>query len=594
MNQINMEFVVELLRDYGYLDDGLLADLQRRYDVERARQTRRRRTEGNQPPNVAQVVGGIALPSPLAVKEVIDEDLVMELVARRLGFPYEKIDPLKVDSNILGSVVSRPFARKHLILPIRKQDGKLQVAMANPFDTEVIETVERLTGLRVVPVVSSQTDIEKSITDVMGFKKTVEKAAKEVGEYTDIHNLEQLFSLGNMADLEIDDRYVVSAVDYLFHYAFEQGATDIHIEPLREESRIRLRIDGVLHVIYTFPKPAHQAMVNRIKTMARLDIAERRRPQDGRLKSQTGDGNEIELRISTLWTAFGEKIVIRVFDAGRMIQSVDNLGLFPEQKTVFKRLVSSSTGLILVTGPTGSGKTTTLYSTLKDVSNPSLNITTIEDPIEMVIEEFNQVAVHRRIDFDFANALKHILRQDPDIIMVGEIRDEETAQNALEAAMTGHLVFATLHTNDAAGAAIRLEELGIKRYLIASALRGVVAQRLVRKICPYCKQKVPMREEELRILDLPTPEAGKSVSAYTGEGCVSCRQTGYLGRTGVFEIMEVTDRISRMIKGDADSRELTSAARQEGLSTIRESGIKLLAQGITDYNELMRVLAMAR
>jgi len=381
-------------------------------------------------------------------------------------------------------------------------------------------------------------------------------------------------------------------VDYLLGYAFDQRATDIHIEPLREQSQVKLRIDGVLHVVYTFPKAVHQAMVNRVKTMSRLDIAERRRPQDGRLKTKREDGAEIELRVSTLWTAFGEKLVLRIFDAGHYVQGIDQLGMYADQFDAYTRLLSSTTGIILVTGPTGSGKTTTLYSTLKHIHTPGINITTIEDPIEMVIEDFSQVAVHRKIGMDFANALKHILRQDPDIIMVGEIRDEETAQNAVEAALTGHLVFATLHTNDAVGAVIRLEELGIKRYLISSTLRGVVAQRLARKICSHCAETMVLEERHLRLLNIPLPETGRSVTGYTGTGCVHCRHTGYHDRTGIFEIMEVTDRLARMIKAGADARELLSAARQEGLSTLKESGVRLVADGVTDVDEVIRVLAM--
>ncbi len=589
MKEITVESVLETLVNYGYVDKELIPEIEKAYASEKARLFRKRWDEGLGEPSVAQVLGNIGIPLTTGIGELLSEDLVTELIARQLGLKYEKIDPLKIDSDVV-QMVSRPFCRKHGILPIRRKGENLEVAVFNPLVKEPYETIKRLTGLKAAPVVASLSDIEKTINEVMGFKKSVEKAAKQIEAGVDIGNLEQLIKLSDLKDLESDDRHVVAAVEYLLHYSLSERVTDIHIEPLREESRIRVRIDGILHTIFSAPKPVHQAMVNRIKALSRLDIAERRRPQDGRLKTTAPDEREVEMRVSTISTAFGEKIVIRIFEAGELIQDIEKLGFFPEQFEIYKRLVRSQTGIILITGPTGSGKTTTLYSTLKHIHSPTINIVTIEDPIEMVLEEFNQVAVQRKIGMDFATSLKHILRQDPDVIMVGEIRDAETAENAVAAAMTGHLVFATLHANDSVSAAIRLEELGLKRYLIASTLRGVVAQRLVRRICPNCKIERQLDEKSMRALDIVPPEGRKTLTVYEGEGCNVCRGTGYYKRMGVFEVLDVTDRLARMIKQGSDARELWSASLQEGLTPLRDNGIRLLATGITTYDELLRSL----
>jgi general secretion pathway protein E len=376
----------------------------------------------------------------------------------------------------------------------------------------------------------------------------------------------------------------------MLQHAFESRASDIHIEPKREESLIRFRIDGVLHDIQKMPKIVHAAVTSRIKTMSRLDIAERRRPQDGRVKTNRA-GREVELRVSTLPVAFGEKIVMRIFDPQVVMQDLSSLGFYPEELLQFNDFITRPHGIILVTGPTGSGKTTTLYSALKVIATRDINVTTIEDPIEMVHEDFNQTAVQVKVGITFAAALRHILRQDPDVIMVGEIRDNETAQYAIQAALTGHLVFSTLHTNDASSSISRLVDLGVERFLIGSTLVGSMAQRLVRKICPHCVAESYLTADEVSTLRLAVP-AGKRVKVKEGEGCFECRGTGYFGRSGIFEILPIDDAIKGLIVKGADAPEIKREATKNGMRTLRQSALRKLAEGVTTFEEVVRVTGL--
>jgi general secretion pathway protein E len=408
---------------------------------------------------------------------------------------------------------------------------------------------------------------------------------------SDLGNLEQLVQLKAMDELEATDKHVVNAVEYMLHYAFDQRASDIHIEPKREQSQVRVRIDGVLHNVTTLPKVVHAAVVSRIKMLARMDIAEKRKPQDGRIKTGKGE-QETELRVSTLPVAFGEKVVIRIFDPTLLLQDLSSLGFYPSEYKLYESFVSRPDGMILVTGPTGSGKTTTLYSSLKYLAGPDVNIVSIEDPIEMVVEEFNQVAVHNRIGITFASTLRTILRQDPDIIMVGEVRDAETAANAVQAALTGHLVFATLHTNDSPSAVGRMLDLEVEPFLLSSTLVGVAAQRLVRMICQHCKKKTFLTPDQINTLRMKMPEKSeKKLPVYYGEGCPACRGTGYYGRTAIYEVMPVSQKIVRLINERADTKEIMKVARLDGMLTLRETAIKKLAQGVTTFEEVVRVTA---
>jgi general secretion pathway protein E len=525
---------------------------------------------------------------------VINEDTVMEVVAMASGHRYVKIDPLELDTKLITSTLSRRFAERHIVMPLKRDGNTVRVAVDNPYNLELTDSLRSIVGGDVDVVVSSKADILKCIREIYGFQNSVEQAAGELAQGIDLGNLEQLTRLRSAEELDASDAHVIRAVDYLLHYALEQRASDIHLEPKRQHTAVRLRIDGVLHTVQAIPKVVHPAVVSRIKSLCRMDIAERRKPQDGRIKTTHGD-REVELRISTLPVAFGEKVVIRIFDPDVLLQTLDGLGFFSRELALFTGFLRRPNGILLVTGPTGSGKTTTLYSGLRAVATADVNVVTIEDPIEMVVEEFNQVAVQSRVGITFASALRTILRQDPDIIMVGEIRDGETADNAVQAALTGHLVFSTLHTNDAPSAITRLQDLGVQPFLIASSLTGVVAQRLVRKVCPRCKRPEKLTRDQCRTLQMSVPE-GRDIpdlTVFRGLGCAHCRHTGLLGRTGVFEVMPISDRVRKLISESRDSVEIGKAAKLEGMMSLRECAIKKMAQGIIPFEEVIRVTADA-
>ena len=523
---------------------------------------------------------------------VLDEDRVTEAAARAAGIPYQKIDALKLDMALATRIVSRPYAQKHVLLPLeRTEQGRLRVAVANPFDRELFESFHRLTGMPVEPVLSAKADILRSIAHIYGFNKTLARAADDFGAGAvgaQVSNFEQLVSLSGTQELEASDRPVVQAVDYLLRYAFDNRASDIHLEPKRATSLVRLRIDGVLHPVYTLPAQVHAPMVSRVKMLARIDISEKRKPQDGRIKTER-DGREVELRVSTLPTAFGEKVVIRIFDPETLVQDIAQLGFEQDEKASFESWIDRPHGLILVTGPTGSGKTTTLYSALKALAGPDVNVTTIEDPIEMVWDAFNQVQVQPKAGLDFAGALRHILRQDPDVIMVGEIRDAETAENAIQAALTGHLVLSTLHTNDALGAVARMRDLGVPSFLLAQSLLGVMAQRLLRRVCSHCAEETTLTPDELLALQAPLPLLPGGVRLLKGAGCVRCRGTGFVGRTGVFEIVTSGGELRDLISREAPYDVLVDAARRSGMRTLREAAVRKLAQGLTAFDEVVRM-----
>jgi general secretion pathway protein E len=528
---------------------------------------------------------------PLEVPgEVLDEDLIAEAAAQAAGVPWIKIDPLKLDMALASRIVSRPFAQRHLVLPLeRDAQGALKVAIANPFDHELFETLGRQTGGAIIPVLAAPTDIRRSIASIYGLNRTLEQAAGEHAQSaTAVANFEQLVRLSSQQELDASDRPVVQAVDYLLRSAFDNRASDIHIEPRRDTSLVRLRIDGVLHPVHTLPGGVHLPLVSRVKMLARMDISEKRRPQDGRIKTEK-DGREVELRVSSLPTAFGEKVVVRIFDPEALVQDIASLGFEPDEKERFESWIDQPHGLILVTGPTGSGKTTTLYSALKALSGSDVNVTTIEDPIEMVWEAFNQVQVQPKVGLDFANALRHILRQDPDVIMVGEIRDPETAENAIQSALTGHLVLSTLHTNDALGAVSRMQDLGVPPFLLGSSLLGVMAQRLLRRVCGHCAEPIQLSAEQLDLLGVPLPLLPEGVQPRVGRGCSRCRNTGYFGRVGIFEIVSVTPTLRQAIAASAPPEVLREHARAAGMRTLREAAVLKLVRGQTTFDEVIRL-----
>ncbi len=523
----------------------------------------------------------------------LTEETIMRAVADMLSIPFKKIDPLELDLEIVTKTVSKAFAVKNLAVPIEIKDNELKVAMADPLDSEVLDDIKKVQKLKVMPVISTKSDIIKTINEFYGFTHSVNKAEKElVTSIIDIGNLEQYSELGNRGEIESTDKHIQNAVDHLFSHALEQRASDIHIEPKRDKSIVRIRIDGVLHITYTMPMVVHNAVISRLKSMSRLNIAEKRRPQDGRTKLKTMD-RDIEIRVSTIPVAFGEKAVMRVLNPDILFQDLENLGFLAPDLIHYRKFLDKSHGIILVTGPTGSGKTTTLYSSLKTLASPELNITTVEDPIEMVNEDFNQIAVQPAIDVTFASILKNILRQDPDIIMIGEIRDQETARNAIQAALTGHLVLSTLHTNDAASAVTRLMDLGIEPFLISSTLLGIIAQRLVRKICPHCEEIFTLEREDLKNLGFTLPDKTEknAINLKKGKGCRHCRETGYRGREGIFEVLNVTEEIKQHINLKEPPSTIKKTAQKQGMLLLRENAVTKILKGKTTYNEVLRCIS---
>jgi general secretion pathway protein E len=517
----------------------------------------------------------------------VGEQEIAQAIAADAGLLHQRIDSLSLNADLMESKMSRPFARRHRMIPLEMTNGRLRVACANPYDLEGVDSFRRIAGRDIELVVASEPDILKAITEFYGLRHSVKRAERDLSSGIDLGNLEQLVRMKSETEIESSDQHVVNAVEFMMQHAFDSRASDIHIEPKRDESLIRFRIDGVLHDIQKMPKIVHAAVVSRIKTMSRLDIAEKRRPQDGRIKA-TRNGRDVELRVATLPVAFGEKVVMRIFDPQLLLQDLTGLGFYPDEMQLFNDFISRPHGIILVTGPTGSGKTTTLYSTLKTIATRELNVTTIEDPIEMVYEEFNQTSVQLKVGITFAVALRHILRQDPDVIMVGEVRDPETAQYAIQAALTGHLVFSTLHTNDAASSISRLVDLGVERFLISSTLIGAMAQRLLRRICPHCIAERHLSADETATLRLSVP-AGKRIKVKEGEGCFECRGTGYLGRTGIFEILPIDDAVKSLVLRGADAPEIKREAVKNGMRTLRQSALRKLAEGTTTFEEVVRV-----
>ena len=517
-------------------------------------------------------------------------DSLVEWLAGKLGVPYQHIDPLKIDLVAVTQTMSNAYAERYRILPIAVADGVLTVATSEPFVRAWADELEKILRLKVQLVFANPKDIRRFLGEFFNLARSMKKAQEtSKGDVSLARNFEQLVEMGKHGQLDANDQHVVHIVDWLWQYAFEQRASDIHIEPRRDVGVVRFRIDGVLHQVYSIPIPVLVAMTSRIKLLARMEIVEKRRPQDGRIKTVAPNGQEIELRISTMPTAFGEKIVMRIFTPEVLVRDFQELGFTGEDRERWDKMIKEPYGIILVTGPTGSGKTTTLYSTMKILATPEVNVCSIEDPIEMIAPEFNQMQVQPAIGVDFASGVRTLLRQDPDIIMVGEVRDRDTADMAVQAALTGHLVLSTLHTNDAPTAITRLLDLGVPPYLINSTVLGVMAQRLVRTLCPHCKKPAdPPDEDTWRMLTSPFV-ADLPRNTQAAEGCLECRMTGYYGRLGLYEIMALTPALRRLINAAPDDAKIRELAYKEGMKPLRVSGAMKIAMGMTTAQEVVKV-----
>nr|WP_315226074.1 ATPase, T2SS/T4P/T4SS family [uncultured Albidiferax sp.] len=517
----------------------------------------------------------------------LDIELLTQWLAGRAGLQYLRIDPLKVEVGKVADTMSAVYAERHKVLPVQVTTAEVVVATSEPFLTDWVAEVERQSRRTVRRVVASPLEIHKFTAEFYALAKSV-KAVQKAGGNIGAGSFEQLVELGKTAkQLDANDQGVVQVVDWLWQYAFNQRASDIHLEPRREQGVIRFRIDGVLHPVYQMPMSVMNAMVARIKLLGRMDVVEKRRPLDGRIKTRNPRGDEVEMRLSTLPTAFGEKMVMRIFDPDTAVKDLDALGFTPHDAQRWEALVKRPHGIILVTGPTGSGKTTTLYSTLKRVATEEVNVSTVEDPIEMIEPSFNQTQVQPQLDFGFTEGLRALMRQDPDIIMVGEIRDLATAEMAIQAALTGHLVFSTLHTNDAPSALTRLMELGVPAYLLNATVLGVLAQRLVRTLCKSCRAP----DEELARDTLAAAIKPWKISAtytpYKPVGCVDCRMTGFMGRMGVYELLTVTEAFKGLVNHSPSIDALRRQAVADGMRPLRLAGALRVAEGLTTLDEVL-------
>jgi general secretion pathway protein E len=519
----------------------------------------------------------------------LDLERLTHWLARWGGQDYYHIDPLKIDTPAIARVMSYAFAQRHGILAVEITPDEVVIASTEPFKREWESNLRQAVRKDIRRVVANPEDIRRYTVEFYQLASSVSKASggQSPGSAGN-QNFEQLLDLGASENPDANDQHVVKIVDWLLQYAFDQRASDIHIEPRRTVTQVRFRIDGVLHNVYEFPEHVGVAVTSRLKILGRLNVAEKRRPQDGRIKTRKPDNSEVELRLATMPTAFGEKMVMRIFDPEVLLKSFEQLGFSKEDRERWQTMTSRPHGIVLVTGPTGSGKTTTLYSTLKQLASPELNICTIEDPIEMVEPAFNQMQVQTNIDLTFAHGVRALLRQDPDIIMIGEIRDLETAEMAVQAALTGHLVLSTLHTNDAPSAITRLMELGIPPYLIRATVLGVMAQRLARTLCPHCKQPGEPDAQAWQTLTRPW-KAPLPRQFHHPVGCLECRNTGYLGRAGVYEIMALSDKLTRQITDRCELEQLRLDAYKEGMKSLRLSGAQKVAAGLTTVEEILRV-----
>lgn len=536
------------------------------------------------------IIAGQKWASRLPPHRVLGLEELTEWLAGKVELAYYRIDPLKIDFAAVTAVMSSAYATRFGVLPVQVGLREVVVATTQPYLREWEKEVAGYLKKDIRRVVANPADVARYLVEFYNLARSVKNAARSSGHTgASLSSFEQLVELGQgNRQFDANDSHIVNIVDWLWQYAFEQRASDIHIEPRRDMGLVRFRIDGILHQVYQMPMPVLTAMTSRIKILGRMDVVEKRRPQDGRIKTRVSSGKEVELRLSTLPTAFGEKLVMRIFDPEVLVRNMAELGFSEQDEARWHSISEKPHGIVLVTGPTGSGKTTTLYSTLKQLATPEVNVCTIEDPIEMVEPAFNQMQVHQAIELGFADGVRALMRQDPDIIMVGEIRDLETAEMAIQAALTGHLVLSTLHTNTAAGAVIRLQDMGLERYLITSSVNGVLAQRLVRRLCTACKVPVVLDDTVLARTGLQRFMKPDS-QVFNPVGCPACRQTGYSGRTGIHELFVLGESMHQAIISGADATALHETARKSGMFTLYEDGLRKVAAGETSLEEVLRV-----
>ncbi len=516
-------------------------------------------------------------------------DSLTAWLAQRAGLECFHVDPLKLDVGAIAQIVSKAYAERLKIMPVKVQGNVATIATAEPFQTEWVPDLERVLGMKIKLVMTNPLEINRYLPEIYNLANSIHLASNaKAGQIVGVQNFEQLVELGNSKNLDANEQHIVNIVDWLFKYAFEQRASDIHLEPRRNLGLIRFRIDGILHQVYQLPSTIMNAITSRIKLLGRMDMVEKRRPQDGRIKTLSAAGDEIELRLSTMPTAFGEKLVMRIFTPENLVKDFIQLGFTAAQDALWKEWTANPNGIILVTGPTGSGKTTTLYSTLKQLATEEVNVCTVEDPIEMVEPAFNQMQVQQNIDLTFSDGIRTLLRQDPDIIMVGEIRDGETAEMATQAALTGHLVLSTLHTNDAPSSITRLLDLHVPFYLINSTVIGIMAQRLLRTLCPHCKQPSEIDQATWDALVSPW-KIPKPDHIQKAVGCLECRMTGYRGRSGIYEMLTISPAIKKLISQNADLAAIRATAHREGMRPLMINGAEKVAAGLTTIEELLKV-----
>ena len=567
-------------------EDGLIGS----EDTARAQQALREQRPGVEIHPLV-LVANLKFPNRKRAGSELNLETLTRWLAIQVGLRYLRIDPTKIDVPAVTAILSHAYAQRHRILPVAVSPERVVIATSEPTDRRWVADLSQILRREITVVVTNPLDIARYTMEFFGVTRSVRgaKDQREEGPAVSMPSFEQLVELGRAGEVGADDRHIVHIVDWLLQYAYEQRASDIHMEPRRELSHVRFRIDGKLHKVFELPTPVMIAAISRIKVLGRMDLGERRRPQDGRIKTRSPGGREVEMRLSTIPTAFGEKCVMRIFDPDTAVKSTKELGFDAAEAEAWRELTSRPHGIILVTGPTGSGKTTTLYSTLKRLATSDVNVCTVEDPIEMIAPELNQMQVHHAIDLDFASGVRSLLRQDPDIIMIGEIRDLETAQMAVQASLTGHLVLSTLHTNDAPSAITRLLDLGVPHYLIQSTLNGVLAQRLVRTLCPHCKKPAPLDEDGWAVLSSGLA-VEKPATGYTARGCLECRHSGYLGRVGLYELLLITPPLRSRIQKDMDLATFTRDSVGQGMQTLRASAAQKVAKGLTTITEVLDVL----